>query len=137
MSIIDDCLFIKIRRYLEISKLYERCNMKRAASFYKWVSAGRVFRLMQPKQQTVHQTTDLSSNDVNLKRVLKKSISQMLEIFDSWFAVKQSQSQARACFESNGIFPSMKKRILNEIIQMHHCNANIDGSIKQVLHFLL
>ncbi len=135
MTAIADCpisgiysgFFFKIRRYLEIARLYERCGMTRAASFYKWVSTGRVFRLIQHSQSAAENS---NSDGMNLKRILSKSISNMMNIIDFSFMVKLPTSSRNDNSGYENGFPSVKKRILNEIIKLYHYNNSIENSIK-------
>ena len=126
-----------MRRYLEIAKLYEECCMLRLSSFYKWISAGRIFRLMnsiqQQQQQQQQQQATSSTNEYNiknLKRVLNRCISIIVSVCENLCINLPLKPSERLTLGYEKGFPALKKRILAEIIQLYHYNNHFKESIK-------
>ena len=118
---------------MEIAKIYEYCGKKRVCSFYKWISAGRIFRL-------IHQITDVKvTNEIprlkefknfNLKRVLNKCLQQNLSIFSDLRIQNQLKPREKALSNVELSFPSIKRRLLAECIQLHHFINSVKDCIK-------
>lgn len=117
-----------MRRYLEIAKLYEKCSMNRLSSFYKWISAGRIFRLMNAV--TTQNANNNEYNLKNLKRVLSNCIEQIVSVLENLCIDSPLKLSERVALGYEKGFPSLKKRILAEIIQLYHYNNCIKESIK-------
>jgi hypothetical protein len=101
---------------LETSKVYENINYKRAASFYKWVSCGRIFHLL--KQTPFNADPKIKSN---LKRVLNICSNNLLSIFEN-LNIAPPMKPCNTINDSEKGFPLAKKRAIIEYIHLCHQN---------------
>ena len=120
-----------MRRYIEISKLYEKCSMNRLSSFYKWIAAGRILRLIN-SLGTEQQTPNADISLKNFKRVLVKCIDIIIHIFENLCMDYQMKPSEKLELGYEKGFPLLKKRILTEITQLYHHNNDTKESIKLV-----
>ncbi len=120
-------LFTKVKRYFEIAKLYELCEMKRLATFYKWISAVRVFKLIENNNQ------DLSSTEYyNLNCIVRRSINQVLSVITNMKILPQLPPNLKLCDQSiiNRGFPDAKKCLIFQLIKLFNYNKCYNESNK-------
>jgi hypothetical protein len=111
-----------MRRYLEIAGLYERCELKRLASFYKWISTERVFRLFDNSVK----------KHINLKCLVKKCSNEVFGLFED-LKISPQKTPAVQANETNDMqigYPYTKKHLVSEIIQLFRFNNDIKETIK-------
>ncbi len=121
----------KIRRYLEIGKLYDSLGMKRLSTFYKWVSVVRVFKLIDKKLKY--------AIDNNLKCLVSRCSYQLKSLFD----VMKIHSQKTPIFQINNSsiimdkgFPLSKIHVVGQLVQLTSHNSKFDECIKYIFVIL-
>lgn len=105
---------LKIRRYYEISSLYDQLGMKRLSSFYRWISSSSIFRLMpnksSPNQDNVYQNC-----------LINRCVNNLIGNYE---LMKLSQQMKPASVESTDQyalkqgFPLAKKHMVLQTIEM-------------------
>ena len=118
-----------MRRYIEISKLYEKCSMNRLSSFYKWIAAGRILRLIS-SLSVDQQPPNAEISMRNFKRVLAKCIDIIVHIFENLCMDYQLKPSEKLELGYEKGFPLLKKRILIEITQLYQQNNDTKESLK-------
>jgi serine acetyltransferase len=109
-----------MRRYLEVSGLYERLKMNRISSFYKWIGCRRIFNLINLS------LANHSANE-NLKRILQICLTHLISIFEN-YSIKPTQTPAkRYSIGFDQGFSLAKKHVISEIVQLY----NVNGSNKE------
>lgn len=134
------CYFFKIRRYYEIGKLYAKCDMKHLATFYKWVSAGRIFKLMEnvrnekQSEASVTKTNNQKNHqghNVYFRCLLKQCIQQMIDLFDDLKIFAQKPLSASNVDQLTQFgFPHAKKHLILQIIQLLQHSENYSQAVK-------
>jgi hypothetical protein len=138
LQFINDAIYItslqieeisKIRRYLEIGKFYDECNMSRLATFYKWISANRVFVL---KEKAKH----LSIGDPGFRCLIRRLTLQFASIFNDMKIYEQKSPSVLMQFNRfdsfNLGFPIAKKYLVSQIVELLHLSKNKDEMIKYI-----
>ena len=109
-----------MRRYLEIAGLYERCELKRLASFYKWISTERVFRLLDTS----------AKKNINLKCLVKRCSNEVFGLFEDLKILPQKTPAVQETNEIQIGYPYTKKHLVSELIQLFRFNNEIKETIK-------
>jgi hypothetical protein len=138
LQFINDAIYItslqieepaKIRRYLEIGKIYEQCKMNRLAAFYKWISANRVFIL---RDKSKHLTV----SDLGFKCLVRRLTLQFADLFESMKIYEQKSPSVLMQFnrfdQFNLGFPSAKKYLVSQVTQLLQLSANKNEAVKYV-----
>ena len=103
--------------------------MNRLSSFYKWIAAGRILRLITTIS-TQQQSARADFSIKNFKRVLVKCINIIVNIFESLTLDNQLKPSEKLELGYEKGFPLLKKRILIEITQLYQHNNDTKESIK-------
>lgn len=101
--------------------------MKRLAAFYKWISAVRVFKLIENNNQ------DLSSTEYyNLNCIVGRSINQVLSVITNMKILPQLPPNLQLSDQSivNRGFPYAKKCLIFQLIKLFNFNKYYNESNK-------
>ena len=108
---------------MEISQLYEELHLYRLAAFYKWISTGRVFRLIERGEK--------HTSNVHLKCLLSRCGAQLVSLFDKMKIGEQKRRVDQLnepCGFARG-FPLAKKHLVGQLIQLCHLNSTHHDTI--------
>ena len=106
--------------------------MKRLASFYKWISAGRVFRFFE----TFHQND--SHEAYYLSCIVKRCIMQIINVLSDVKILPQvaPSLQSRDQFIIDRGFPNAKKYLIFQLIKLLSFNKHHQEMIKLTRYLL-
>ena len=103
--------------------------MHRLATFYKWISAGRVFRIIAAHNQ-------LSSHELfNLGCIVKRCIKKILDTLPNLKIMPQKQPSlytSEQALAHRG-FPNAKKCLLFQLIKLFNFNRFFIESNKYII----
>lgn len=119
---------------MEIGNLYERCEMRHLSTFYKWVSAGRIFKLIEAATAT--KSSGFKQN-AHFKCLLHKCRQQMIDLFPD-MKIEPQEPLSNTLINANSTylnstrlgFPFAKKHIVIQIVQLLQYEQNYLESIK-------
>jgi len=101
--------------------------MKRLSTFYKWISAARVFKMIENNNQ------ELSSNEYyGLKCMVRRSINQVFSVFDNMKILPQLSPNLQANDQNivDRGFPNAKKCLIFQLIKLFNFNKHYKESNK-------
>lgn len=101
------------------------CELKRLGNFYKWISACRVFRLMEAFHQNLNEIH-------NLNCVIKRCIFQLLNVLKNIKIMPQKTpiSELNDQVITDRGFPYAKKNLILQLIKMFTYSKNFNESNK-------
>ena len=109
---------------MEIGKLYDSLGLKRLGAFYKWISAGRIFKLIEKR--------DRQTDNYNLKCVVTRCTTQLLDIFENMKIFSQQTPVVKLSdtYMAKSGFPLAKKYLIGQVFQLFHINNSYLQSVK-------
>lgn len=103
---------------MEISLVYEKFGMNHQAAFYKYISSGRIFRIIENDPKIIKSSY--------FRCLLRRCINILTSIFDIY---KINDKNKEMDSYENG-FPEIKIRILINIIKLYQYDSNVSESVK-------